>query len=184
MRDQTDSCLLSDVFTKLGLDAFPSEDLADLTAALKTNVKLDCDGIRLSYKPTYDVRNYAELLQKLKDFDANGVGGMRREELLVRPRPIVIRVVSRGVSRVARVARAWGLVARSPRKKNQFPYLDHYMLMLWVARLSSRRLGIVPRGCHGHRAPGVGVSGFPSDPQGQQGACVLLPRPELRAGRR
>lgn len=37
----------------------------------------------MSYKPTYDVRNFSELLQKLRDFDRDGVGGMRREELLV-----------------------------------------------------------------------------------------------------
>ena len=43
MRDQTEASLLVDVYATLGLDVFSKENLASLTAALKANVKLDCD---------------------------------------------------------------------------------------------------------------------------------------------
>ena len=84
MRDQPEAWKLEEIYEhpNVGLDDYGSDALAELTRALTSNVKLHCDGLTCSYRPMYDVRNYAELLDLLKKFDAEGVGGIRHEELL------------------------------------------------------------------------------------------------------
>ncbi|EGD73551.1 hypothetical protein PTSG_05258 [Salpingoeca rosetta] len=72
----------TDVLQQLELTEYPEQQIEKLKHEInERDSKLHLEDGYVAFQPTYDVKNKQELLDKLKEFDQKGLGGMRVDEL-------------------------------------------------------------------------------------------------------